>query len=67
MSKYQGHPTIVVNVASNCGFTKNNYKQLNELYEKYESQGLRIAAFPCAQFMNQVSCRVLFQIINLIV
>lgn len=53
MEKYKGHPTLIVNVASNCGFTKNNYNQLNELYSKYESQGLRIAAFPCNQFAGQ--------------
>lgn len=59
MSKYEGKPTLVVNVASNCGFTKSNYNQLNELYSKYEEKGLRIAAFPCNQFMNQESaCEV---------
>lgn len=55
LSKYKGHPLLIVNVASNCGFTKANYKELNELYEKYESKGLRIAAFPCNQFLNQES------------
>ena len=40
-------------MASNCGLTKNNYKQLNELYDKYEPQGLRILAFPSNQFNNQ--------------
>lgn len=42
-----------MNVASNCGFTKNNYKQLNALFDKHKEQGLRIAGFPCNQFMNQ--------------
>ncbi|KRY89544.1 Glutathione peroxidase [Trichinella pseudospiralis] len=32
---------------------RNNYKQLQQLYTKYESQGLRIAAFPCNQFGKQ--------------
>lgn len=27
---------IVVNVASSCGLTRTNYKELNELYEKYK-------------------------------
>ena len=53
MDKYTGHPLIVVNVATNCGLTKSNYKQLNELYDKYEKDGLRIAAFPCNQFAGQ--------------
>jgi len=53
MDKYRGHVLIVVNVATFCGLTKANYKQLNELYTKYKGQGLRIAAFPCNQFNNQ--------------
>lgn len=37
---YKGHVCIIVNVASQCGLTANNYKQLNELYDQYaESKG----------------------------
>ena len=50
MDKYKGHPTLIVNVASKCGLTKSNYKQLNEIYSKFEKDGLQIAAFPCNQF-----------------
>ena len=46
---------IVVNVASSCGFTKNHYKELMELYNKYSSSGLEILGFPCNQFMGQES------------
>lgn len=47
---------IIVNVASDCGYTAKNYKDLNELDEKYrESKGLRILAFPCNQFGGQVT------------
>jgi len=54
MEKYRGHVLIVVNVASKCGYTCVNYEQLTELYDKYaESEGLRILAFPCNQFMSQ--------------
>ncbi|KAF7490495.1 putative phospholipid hydroperoxide glutathione peroxidase [Sarcoptes scabiei] len=53
LSKYEGKVLLIVNVASRCGFTNSNYHQLNELYSKYESQGLRIAAFPCNQFAGQ--------------
>jgi len=53
LEKYRGHPLIIVNVASNCGFTKTNYKELNEIYDKYEEKGLKILAFPCNQFMGQ--------------
>ncbi|CAD5214544.1 unnamed protein product [Bursaphelenchus okinawaensis] len=52
-TKYTGKVLIVVNVASECGLTKPNYKQLSELYKKYRNRGLDIAAFPCNQFKNQ--------------
>lgn len=46
---------IIVNVASKCGLTATNYRELAELYDKYaESKGLRILAFPCNQFNGQV-------------
>lgn len=54
LEKYRDHVLIIVNVASNCGLTETNYKQLVKLYEKYgESKGLRILAFPCNQFAGQ--------------
>lgn len=54
LEKYKGHVLIIVNVASECGYTKNNYKELNELYDQFgESNGLRILAFPCNQFGGQ--------------
>lgn len=47
---------LVVNVASQCGLTKDNYKELVELDEKYrDSKGLKILAFPCNQFGGQVN------------
>ncbi|KAJ1346885.1 Glutathione peroxidase 2 [Parelaphostrongylus tenuis] len=53
LDKYKGHVVIMVNVASQCGFTKSNYTQLKELLDKYKSQGLEVAAFPCNQFGGQ--------------
>ncbi|XP_029672585.1 probable phospholipid hydroperoxide glutathione peroxidase isoform X1 [Formica exsecta] len=54
LSKYRGHVCLIVNVASKCGLTASNYKELNELYDEYaESKGLRILAFPCNQFNGQ--------------
>lgn len=44
---------LIVNVASKCGFTKSNYKELNELYAMYHDQGLEILGFPCNQFGHQ--------------
>lgn len=53
LEKYKGNVLLIVNVASKCGYTATNYRELNELYEKYESKGLRILAFPCNQFAGQ--------------
>lgn len=53
LEKYKGYVSIIVNVASQCGYTDNHYKQLSELYDKYASRGLRILAFPCNQFGAQ--------------
>jgi len=53
MKNFQGHPLIVVNVASKWGKTRVNYTQLTELYDKYAEKGLRIIGFPCNQFGGQ--------------
>lgn len=54
LSKYKGHVCIIVNVASRCGHTASNYKELVELHDKYsDDKGLRILAFPCNQFGKQ--------------
>ena len=58
MEKYRGHPVIIVNVATNCGLAKSNYRQLNQLYDKYSSDGLRIAAFPSNSFNQEPDCDV---------
>ena len=52
LSKYKGHPLLIVNTASLCGFTPQ-YKDLEELYGKYKDRGLRIAAFPANEFGAQ--------------
>ncbi|TYZ66066.1 hypothetical protein PybrP1_007701 [[Pythium] brassicae (nom. inval.)] len=44
---------LVVNVASACGYTDQNYRELQALYAKYEARGLEILAFPCNQFGAQ--------------
>ena len=43
----------MVNVASNCGFTASNYKDLVELHKRYEGKDFEILAFPCNQFGGQ--------------
>lgn len=53
LSDYKGKVLLVVNVASKCGLTHANYKEMNVLYEKYKDTGLEILAFPCNQFLGQ--------------
>ncbi|WP_369899903.1 glutathione peroxidase [Bacillus manliponensis] len=52
LRKYEGKALVIVNVASKCGFTPQ-YKGLQALYEKYETEGLEILGFPCNQFGAQ--------------
>jgi glutathione peroxidase len=49
---YANKVLLVVNVASECGFTPQ-YKDLQTLYEEFHSRGLEILAFPCNQFGGQ--------------
>ncbi|KAF3778293.1 putative phospholipid hydroperoxide glutathione peroxidase 6 [Nymphaea thermarum] len=53
LATYRGKVLLIVNVASMCGLTNSNYKELNVLYEKYKGQGFEILAFPCNQFAGQ--------------
>jgi glutathione peroxidase len=52
LADYKGHPLLIVNTASLCGFTPQ-YKDLQDLYETYKDRGLRIAAFPANEFGKQ--------------
>ncbi|KAG2432873.1 hypothetical protein HXX76_008605 [Chlamydomonas incerta] len=53
LSEYAGKVTLVVNVASACGYTDENYKGLTKTYNKYRDHGLEILGFPCNQFGKQ--------------
>ncbi|MGW8460209.1 glutathione peroxidase [Bacillus atrophaeus] len=52
LQPFVGKVMIIVNTASKCGFTPQ-LKQLQELYDTYQQEGLEILGFPCNQFMNQ--------------
>ena len=52
LSDYNGKVLLIVNVASECGQTKQ-YAGLQEIYEAYNSQGFEILAFPCNDFGGQ--------------
>ena len=49
---FKGDVLLIVNVASQCGFTKQ-YKALQNLQDKYGSKGFRVLGFPCNDFGNQ--------------
>lgn len=49
---YKGKVVLVVNTASQCGFTPQ-YADLQALYEKYGEHGFVILDFPCNQFGGQ--------------
>ena len=52
LSEYNGKVLMIVNVASECGYTKQ-YAGLQEIYEKYNPEGFEILAFPCNDFGGQ--------------
>ena len=49
---YQDRVLLIVNTASQCGFTRQ-YAGLEELHRKYKDRGLTVLAFPCNQFGQQ--------------
>ena len=54
MSKYKGDVVLVVNTATKCGLAPQ-FDELEELHQKYGTNGLSILGFPCNQFANQES------------
>ena len=52
LSDFKGQTLLLVNVASNCGFTKQ-YDDLQKLYENYKEKGLIVVGIPSNQFGGQ--------------
>ena len=52
LDKFKNKTVLLVNVASNCGFTKQ-YSELQELYDKYSEKGLVVLGVPSNQFGGQ--------------
>jgi glutathione peroxidase len=52
LSSYAGEVVLVVNTASQCGFTPQ-YAGLQELHDKFADGGFAVLGFPCDQFGHQ--------------
>jgi glutathione peroxidase len=52
MDVYRGKTLLIVNVASQCGFTPQ-YEGLQALYDKFKDRGFVVLGFPCNQFGHQ--------------
>lgn len=52
LATFKGKVTLLVNVASRCGYTPQ-YTALEAVYEKYKDRGFAIAGFPANNFGEQ--------------
>ncbi len=52
LAALKGHKVLVVNTASECGYTPQ-YEQLEELYRQFKDQGLVVIGFPSNDFGKQ--------------
>jgi len=52
LSEFEGNVLLIVNTASECGYTPQ-YKELQELYETYNDKGFYVLGFPANNFGGQ--------------
>ena len=52
LSEYKNKVIVVVNVASQCGFT-NQYEDMQKIWEKYQNKGIIMLGIPSNDFGNQ--------------
>jgi glutathione peroxidase len=52
LSEYRGKTLLIVNVASECGYTPQ-YAGLEALYREFKDRGFVVLGFPCNQFGRQ--------------
>lgn len=52
MAQFRGAVLLIVNTASRCGFTPQ-YRELEDLYQRYKARGFFVLGFPCNQFGGQ--------------
>jgi len=52
LAQYKGDVLLIVNTASQCGFT-GQYSGLEQLHKDYAGKGLKVLGFPCNQFGAQ--------------
>lgn len=52
LAQYKGKVLLIINTASNCGFTPQ-YKGLETVYRQFKDKGVEVLGFPCNQFGQQ--------------